>query len=73
MSKHNLQEYRFALDVIKDFPIILNKLLQLEKDLKPYKKFMVAGYVLTAVQESKEMLARQLVHYKTVLDKKGEQ
>lgn len=72
-TKHNLNEMRFAKDVVEDFPTILARLNQFEKDLAPFKKFMVAGYVLTAVHESKEMLNRQYAHYRGVLDKKGKE
>lgn len=73
VSKHNLQEYKFAKDVVDEFPTILAKLNRIEKELTEHKKFMVAGYVLHAIHESKEMLNRQYVHYKGVLEKKGKE
>lgn len=73
MSKHNLQEFAFAKDVVKDFPVILAKLNQLEKELQEYDKFLCVGHVLDAVHDSKQMINRQYAHYRKVLAKKGEE
>lgn len=71
-SKHDLTEYAYAVEVVRDFPLIEKKLDNLYKDLYKYRDYLCVSHVLDAVADSKEMVTRQYKHYKKVLETKGQ-
>lgn len=71
MSKHDLTEYRFAQAVVKDFPKIMDELLQIRAKLKPYRKYVMVQHVLDAIDKSSESLNNNLGYYQKVLINKG--
>ena len=72
MKKHDLKEYKFARDVVKDFPIIQKELANCAEVLYSYKKYTAAAHVLYAIEDSLTMIKRQLKYYEDVYSNKGE-
>ena len=70
-DKYDLNEYAYAKDVVKSFPLIEKELDRCYKILYDYQQYLCAAHVLDAIIDSKEMLKRQLKHYKKVLKEKG--
>lgn len=70
-TRHNIVEYQFAKDVVKEFPRVKKVLDDTEKMLYNQRHFLCVQHVLDAIHESQEMINRQYVYYKTVLDRKG--
>lgn len=72
-TKHDLKEMKFAKDVVKDFPFLQIELAKTAEILYDYRKYMVAGHVLSAIEDSLVMIKRQLAHYKKVHENRGEE
>jgi hypothetical protein len=72
-DKHDLKEYAFSREVVKDFPIIKKELANLAKMLYGYRKYACVAHVLSAVQDSLLMLKRQQDHYEKVYRAKGKE
>lgn len=72
-SKHNLAEFQFAKDVVKNFPAVKETLDKTEKLLYSNRHYLAVQHVLDAISDSKEMINRQYSYYKKVLDAKGKE
>lgn len=72
-SKHNLGEYSFAKDVVKDFPKIQRELNELYLKLYKHQDYYAVANVLDAINQSNEVLTNQYKYYKMVLDRKGKE
>lgn len=70
-NKYDLTEYKFALHVTEDFPIILNELLNLQMKLKEYRKYAAVESVWQSIDESAESMHNNLSYYKKIIEKKG--
>lgn len=70
-TKHDLKEYYFAKECIRDFPFIQKELDKTYKMLYSKRQYLLVQHVLDAIADSREMLNRQYKHYKVVLEKKG--
>lgn len=70
-TKHNIAEYSYAKEVVEVFPEIKATLMEAYKRLKPHESFMCASHSLSSIEESLEMLTRQLAYYKIVYENKG--
>ena len=73
MSKHDLKEYKFAVDVCREFPAIKKQLDETYKVLYCNRHFTCVSHVLSAIEDSKIMLERQLTYYQGVLKNKGKE
>jgi hypothetical protein len=70
-TKHDLKEYYFAKEVVKDFPDIKNLLDSVYKVLYAKNQYLCVQHVLDAISDSRELIDRQYKQYKIILDKKG--
>lgn len=70
-TTHNLIEYHFAKQVVKEFPRLKKILDETYKSLYDQRHFLCAEHVLQSIRESQEMIERQYVYYRKVLDNKG--
>lgn len=70
-TKHNIAEFSFAKDVVKNYPEIKETFRELYKRLKPHQDFACVQHVISSIEESEEMLMRQYAYYKAVYEKKG--
>ena len=72
MSKHDLNEYAYSKQIIKDFTPLISVFDKLIVALQPYKHYTAVWNVLVAAQESQILLDSQLKAYKKIYDKKGQ-
>lgn len=70
-TRHDLAEYSFAKEIVKDFPKIQRDMNELYKRLQPYAGFLAVSMVLESIYNANNTLTTQFNYYKMVLDKKG--
>lgn len=70
---HNLMEYHFALEVVRDYPIIKKELVKTQKLLYDYSSYRGVQHSIQAINESLEILDMQLSYYSNVLARKGKE
>jgi hypothetical protein len=68
---HSLDEYKRALEVVRDFPEILEIIDQTLYELEPYKHYTYALELYTNLIETAMWLELELQHYEEVVSKKG--
>lgn len=70
-SKHDLREYYFAKEVVRDMPDIKNLLDKIYPVLYSKNQYLCVQHVLDAINDSRQLIDQQYKYYKEVLDKKG--
>ena len=71
-TKHDLTDYAFSKDVVKDFPVLIQELDKLALLLYKYEGYMAVDHLLSALQDSTGMMAKQLRDAKAIVNKKGQ-
>ena len=71
-TKHNFEEFKFAKQVIADFPEILTKLEKFRRDIWPYRKYGAILVLLAALDEVMISIDKNHKYYDKVVVNKGE-
>ncbi len=73
MSKHNLIEYAYAKELVKDYPSIQKVLDKTYKDLYHKQQYLSVQHILDAIADSKNLMRKQYDYYKKVVERKGKE
>ena len=70
-KKYNLTDYKFAMEVVKELPIVIDKLDNVLKLLNEHKKYAAVQAVMDTIEVSTNSLSRNLKHYRKVVSLRG--
>lgn len=71
MSKHDLTEYAFARDIVRDFPSVIKELEKTVVLLRKHNGYAACAHSLQSIYESLEAMERQLIFAKDVIKNRG--
>jgi hypothetical protein len=71
MTKHDLVEYRFAKQVVEDFPSLIKQINDGIKALRPHRKYASIDIVMDDMAICVEKLTNNLEYYSKIKSKLG--
>jgi len=70
-EKFNLIDYRYAKDIVDDYPKLLSVLDKLIPILRERSQYMAVWQLLQTAEESRLLLRNQFEYYREIYKKKG--
>lgn len=64
--EYNLNEYKFSIKVIKEFPLLISELERTKSKLHPYRHYINIVQIYNTIEENLEILKAKLRKYQRV-------